>query len=148
MLNFDFLEKGLGIVSPPHFENYFSRKNFLMLNSINWPNFIIWLPVLFEVLANIYCNCLLFRYINFEINLIFLIKLFLYMIQKSRQNMLRINILRTKTAFKVKWKPFLIIFKALSIAKKIVSDLIVRLQGYNEGLFLLTSYIVLDYYFE
>ena len=34
MLNFDFLEKGLVIVSP-HFVYNFLRKMFLMLNSIN-----------------------------------------------------------------------------------------------------------------
>ena len=33
MLNFDFLEKGLGIVSPPHFVYDFSRKMFLKLYS-------------------------------------------------------------------------------------------------------------------
>ena len=31
MCNFDFLAKGLGIVSPPHFENDFSRIMLLML---------------------------------------------------------------------------------------------------------------------
>ena len=35
MLNFDFLEKGLGIVSLLHFVYDFSRKRFLMLYSIN-----------------------------------------------------------------------------------------------------------------
>ena len=35
MLNFDFLEKGLGIVSPPHFVYDISRKTFHMLYSIN-----------------------------------------------------------------------------------------------------------------
>ena len=35
MLNFDFSEKGLGLVSPPHFVYDFSRKMFLMLHSIN-----------------------------------------------------------------------------------------------------------------
>ena len=35
MLNFDALEKGLGIVSPPHFVYDFSRKMFLILHSIN-----------------------------------------------------------------------------------------------------------------
>ena len=35
MLNFDFSEKGLGIVAPPHFENDFSGKMVLMLYSIN-----------------------------------------------------------------------------------------------------------------
>ena len=33
--NFYFLEKGLGIVSPPHFVYEFSTKVFLMLYSIN-----------------------------------------------------------------------------------------------------------------
>ena len=41
MLNIDFIEKGLGIVSLPHFVYDLSRKIFLMLYSINWPNFII-----------------------------------------------------------------------------------------------------------
>ena len=41
MLNFDFLEKDPGKVSPPHFVYDFSRKMFLMLYSINRPNFIV-----------------------------------------------------------------------------------------------------------
>ena len=36
MLNFDILDKGLGIVSLVHFEYDFSTKMFLMLYSINW----------------------------------------------------------------------------------------------------------------
>ena len=52
MLNFNFSEKGLGLVSPPHFVYDFSRKMFLMLHSINWPYFIVWLPLLLEVLGN------------------------------------------------------------------------------------------------
>ena len=35
MLNFDFLEKGLEIVSPPYFVYDFSRKVFLKLYSNN-----------------------------------------------------------------------------------------------------------------
>ena len=35
MLNFDILDKGLGIVSPAHFVYDFSTKIFLMLYSIN-----------------------------------------------------------------------------------------------------------------
>ena len=35
MLNFDFLDKGLAIVSPEHFAYDFSTKIFLMLDSIN-----------------------------------------------------------------------------------------------------------------
>ena len=46
MLNFDFLEKGLGIVSVPYFVYDFARKIFLMFYSIDWPNFIAWLPLL------------------------------------------------------------------------------------------------------
>ena len=52
MLNFDFLDKGLGIVSPAHFVYDFSTKMFLMLYSINWPNFIAWLALLLEILGN------------------------------------------------------------------------------------------------
>ena len=35
MLDVDFLDKGLGIVSPPHFEYDFSTTMSLMLYSIN-----------------------------------------------------------------------------------------------------------------
>ena len=35
MLNFDFLENGLGIASPPYFADNFSGKMFLLLCSIN-----------------------------------------------------------------------------------------------------------------
>ena len=53
IINFDFLDKGLGIVSPAHFVYDFPTKMFLMLYSINWPNFIAWLPLLLEILGNI-----------------------------------------------------------------------------------------------
>ena len=52
MLNFDFLDKGLEIVSSADFVYDFSTKMFLMLYSINWPNFIAWLPLLLEILGN------------------------------------------------------------------------------------------------
>ena len=52
MLNFDFIDKGLGIVSPTHFAYDFSTKMFFMLYSINRPNFIVSLPLLFEILGN------------------------------------------------------------------------------------------------
>ena len=51
MLIFDFFKKGFGIVSPPRFVYGFSRKMFLILYSINWPNFIVSLPLVFEILA-------------------------------------------------------------------------------------------------
>ena len=41
MLNCDFLEMGLQIVSPLHFAYDFSIKIFLMLYSINLPNSIV-----------------------------------------------------------------------------------------------------------
>ena len=57
MLNFGFLDKGLGIVSPAHFVYDFSTEMFLMLYSINRPNIIAWLPLLLEILGNVYFNC-------------------------------------------------------------------------------------------
>ena len=52
MLNFDFLDKGLGIVSPAYFVYDFLTKIFLMLYSINLPNYIAWLPLLLKILGN------------------------------------------------------------------------------------------------
>ena len=53
-LKFDCLEKGLGIVSPPYFVDDFLRKVFVMLYSSNWANFIVWLPLLLEILGNVF----------------------------------------------------------------------------------------------
>ena len=50
---FHFPEKGGGLVSPPHFVYDFAREIFLMLYSINWKNFIVWLSLLLEILGNI-----------------------------------------------------------------------------------------------
>ena len=52
MLNFGFLDKGLRVISPAHFVYDFSIKMFLRLYSINWSNFIVWLPLLLEILGN------------------------------------------------------------------------------------------------
>ena len=86
MINFDYLEKSLGIVSPAYFVYDFLRKMFPLLYSINWPNFIVWLPLLLEILDNIcvlqlFVNQLIYHVINIEINPIFLIKSFFYMIK-------------------------------------------------------------------
>ena len=95
--NFDFLEKRLRIVSPPHFVHYFSRKMFFMLYLTDCLYFLrYWW----------YCNmCIAFvcfsgcDVVNFEINLIFLVKLF----STSPKNQNKgLNLLRKKTAFKVK----------------------------------------------
>ena len=58
-LNFGFLEKSLGIASPPHFVYNFSRKVILMLNFINWPSFLIWFPLLLQILGNV-CIAIIF----------------------------------------------------------------------------------------
>ena len=85
MLNFDFLDKGLGIISPAHFVYDFSTKMLLMLYSINWTNFIAWLPLLLEILGNMciatvcYPGC---DIMDFEINFIFLIQPFIVNYQK------------------------------------------------------------------
>ena len=52
MLNFNFSEKGLGLFSPPHFVHDFSKKMFPRLYSIHWPNFIVRLLLLLEILGN------------------------------------------------------------------------------------------------
>ena len=99
MSNFDFLGRVIGIVSLPHFVYDFSRKMFLMLYSFDWPNFIVWLPLLLEILGNTCITIVCFLgcdIINFKINLISLIKPFFYMTKKSKQ-----KFLRTKKAFKV-----------------------------------------------
>ena len=88
MPNSAFLEKSLGRVSPPYFMHDFSRKLFLMLYSINSPNFIVWLPLLREILGHMYFAIVCFPgsdVINFEVNRNFLISSFLYMTKMSRQ---------------------------------------------------------------
>ena len=102
MLNFDFLEKGMGIVSPPNFVYDFPKEIFLMLYFINWPIFIVWLPLHIEILGNMCIAIVCFPgcdIMNFEINLIFLMKPFFYMTEKWRQNL---NILKKKRALAVK----------------------------------------------
>ena len=80
-------EKGLGIVSPPQFVYHFSRKISLILYFVKWPNLITWLHLLLEILVNI---CIVIVCLtdcdvkNFEINLVFLIKPFFNMTEKSR----------------------------------------------------------------
>ena len=70
MFNFNFLEKGLGIVSPSHFEYDFSGK----ICSINWPNFIAWLPLLLQILGKVCIASVRFpacNVVSFEINFVF-----------------------------------------------------------------------------
>ena len=102
MLNFNISEKGLGLVSPPHFVYDFSRKLFHMLHSVDWPNFLFLLPLLLEILVNV-CIAIVCQpgcdVIKLEANPIFFIKPFCYMTKKSDKNL---NTLRTKRAYEVK----------------------------------------------
>ena len=79
MLNFDFLDQSLVVNSPAHFVYNFSTKMFLMLYSINWPNFIAWLLLLLEILGNM-CIAIVCSpgcdVMDFEIKFIFLIESF------------------------------------------------------------------------
>ena len=50
---FEKTRRGLKLVSLSHFLHTFWRKIFLLLYSINWPNFIVWLPLLCEIFGNI-----------------------------------------------------------------------------------------------
>ena len=54
-------KRGLELVSLSHFLHCFSRKIFLLVYSITWPNSIVWLPLLLEIL---YYMCTLRCLIN------------------------------------------------------------------------------------
>ena len=98
-VNLNISEKGLGLVSQAHFVYDFSRKMFLMLHSINWENFIVWLLLLLEILGNTCIKIVCWPccdFIKFEINLIFLIRPFWYMTKKSRQ---KLKYLENKRSF-------------------------------------------------
>ena len=60
---------------------------FLMLHSINWPNFIVWLSLPLEILGNM-CITIVYEpncdVIKFDINLIFPIKSFFLHDQKVK----------------------------------------------------------------
>ena len=61
---------------------------FLLLYSINWPDFIAWLPLFPEIYGNICIVIVSFpgcEVINFGIDLVFLIKPLFYMKEKSKK---------------------------------------------------------------
>ena len=99
MCNFNFLDKGLGIVSLVHFVYDFWTEMFLMLYSINWPksHFIVFfrywaICVFWNMDGFIFVFCM-----DFEINFIFLIKLFFLHDQE----------VMTKTSISWEWKELL-----------------------------------------
>ena len=71
------LKKERSQISLSYFQHDFWRKIFLLCFT-NWPNFIVWLSLLLEMLSNM-CIIICFpvyHIINFEINCSFLIKPF------------------------------------------------------------------------
>ena len=46
-------KRDLELFSLPHFSHNFWRKIFFLLYTINWPGYIVWLPLLCEILGNI-----------------------------------------------------------------------------------------------
>ena len=127
MLNVDSLEKGLGIVSSLNSVYDFSRKIFLMLHSINWANFTASLALILKVLDKICIVIVCFRVcdvINLEINLIFLMKRFFYMNEKSKQ---KLRYLENEKSFPGEIKNISLFLKDFHLPK-IVSDLRVGLK--------------------
>ena len=45
--------RGLELVLLPNFLCHFRRKIFFSLHSFNWPNLLVWLPLLREILGNL-----------------------------------------------------------------------------------------------
>ena len=82
---------GLGLVSPPRFLYDFSRI-FLILYSMNWQSFIVWLPLLLEILGNI-CIVNICCWVNL------FIRPFFYVTKKSGRSLI---ISTTKRAFNIK----------------------------------------------
>ena len=89
MLNFEFLEKVLAIVSPQLFVNYFLRKMFLIDYLIGCQLTKLYCLIVFpscdiDNMCLVIVCFLVCDVINFEINLFFLIKQFLNMTKISR----------------------------------------------------------------
>ena len=93
-LSRDMFEKGLGLVSLTRFVFDFSRKIFHISHSIKWSTFIIWLPLLLEILDNMCIVIICFPVYdarNFENSLSFFIRACFYMNKKLRTKVLRWN---------------------------------------------------------
>ena len=93
-------------------------KNILisMLFSINWSNFIVWLPLFLGILGNmcIAIVCCPLTVYKFELHLSSLNKPFFYITKKSGKNP---NISRTKKLFNMKLEAYFIIFKGHHLSK-------------------------------
>ena len=100
ILSFYKKRKRFGTSLFASFSAYFLKKILLLLYYINWPNFIVWLPLLCEILSNM-CITIVCKpgcdAMNFEVNLILLIKPFSLHDQK----------VVTKTEISTEWKELL-----------------------------------------
>ena len=77
--SFYIKKRGLGLVFLYHTLHDIWRKVFLLLYSINWPNFIVWFHLLCDILGNMCIAIVCWPgcdVISFEINQSFLIRLF------------------------------------------------------------------------
>ena len=84
---FQKTKSGLELVSLPYFLHNVWRKIFIMLYSMNWPNFIAWLPLFLKISGNMYIAIFYFPVcdvINFENNFSFLTKPLPYMTKKVK----------------------------------------------------------------
>ena len=118
MINFEFL--GLELVSPRYFEYDILRKIFLTLYSIDPSNSIAWLPLFLEILGNL-CIVIIsfpvYDVINFGISLILALVYQAVFLNNQTNQDKNWNTLRTKIAFRVIKKAFLVIFKDLLVAR-------------------------------
>ena len=108
----EILEKSPGLVSPhhifptPYFPYGFSTKVFLILYSINLPNFIVWLLLHFEILGIICIRVICFPVsdtVHLEFDLNFPFKSFFYMTKTFRTKIwIFRNLNELRVSFKVK----------------------------------------------
>ena len=105
---------------------------FLMLHSINWPNFIVWLSLLLEIIGN---RCIRFvclsgcDVIKIGIYLIFLIKPSCYITKKSRQ---KLKYLENKNSFLGEMKSIFHHIKRGFSCQKMSQTWSVPLRKYNK----------------
>ena len=82
---FQFLQKSLRLATPSRFVYDFLMKILFLLCSINWENFVVWFPLLLEILSNmciVIISCLVSDFRNYKIKQSFIIKPFFYIIKK------------------------------------------------------------------
>ena len=99
MVNFNFLEKGLRLVSPPHLCMFFQEKCFscyiLITDQISFSDCLY--------ISRYWTICILQLFVNQAVGLIFLVKPFWYLTNKSRQKLkgeMKINFHHFQTDFR------------------------------------------------